>query len=160
VTCQWTYRHCSRLYCLLRSMRVLQTIFCACEGWRFSMYYPANGPLFSTPFTIATAPWFRGYHKISTLIPAAKAVPITFLFWIEHNLVRKRVCITGCDRRYVVFVSIHNPDYLHSCLLQRAFHCPSYLLSFCGMNRLSVALLAHKVSSIGSHLLLSLAAQL
>ena len=55
---------------------------------------------------------------MSTLIPAAKAVPITFLLRIQHDLVRERVCIASSYWRYVVFVSIDNADYLHSRLLQ------------------------------------------
>lgn len=49
-------------------------------------------------------------------------MPIAFLLRIEHDLVRKRICIAGCDWRYMVFVAVHNCHYLHGSLLQRAFH--------------------------------------
>ena len=92
-------------------------------------------------------------------IPAAKTVPVTFLLWIQHDLVRKRIRITSRDRRYVVFVSIDNTDYLDSCLLQRAFHRPSDLLSFCKRDILLVIAFSKVLVSASPYLLLFSALQ-
>jgi hypothetical protein len=97
------------------------------------MRFTTNAPPVSTPFHHdRSTPVAWGQLLVSTLIPAAEAVPIPFLLRIEHDLVRERICVTSGDRRNMVFVAVHNTDYLHCRLLQRTFHCSSYLLSFYG----------------------------
>ena len=156
---QWSYSCRSRLCCSYQVDEIAADEFCACEGCRCSICYLENGLTFSIFFYYCLCALIHGYHNMSALVPAAKAVPVTFLLWIQHDLVREGVRITSRDGRYVVFVSIDNTDYLHSRLLQRAFHCPSDLLSFCERDHLSVIAFPNTLLSASAYLLLFSALQ-
>ena len=142
-----------------RSIPVLQPTISASGGRCSLCALPQMSHLSRHPFVTTRSASVAWAILDQGLVPAAETVPIPFLPRIEHDLVRERICITGRDWRNVVFVSVHNADYLHCCLLQRTFHRSSYLLPFCPRTGFLVALLANKELDTDTHLLQSLAVQ-